>query len=73
MDNNKSSYDIDNRVLKGEKVPCPNCGEILIYQKVDSGKHPSIICINGDYNVLLNVKNNILEKLGLTKRKKSNN
>lgn len=68
MDNNTS--DIDIKVLKGEKVPCPNCGEILIYQDVRSGKHPSITCINGDYNVLLNVKNNILEKLGLTKRKK---
>jgi hypothetical protein len=49
MDNNTSSIDI--RVLHGEKVPCPNCGEILIYQNIEDGKHPSIICINGDYNV----------------------
>ncbi|WP_334073553.1 MULTISPECIES: hypothetical protein [Paenibacillus] len=76
IDMNPHEYDefkdIDNRVLKGEKVPCPTCGEILIYQGPDTGKHPSIICPNHDYSVLLEVQRvDILDKLGLRKRKGS--
>lgn len=71
--NNKDSVDINMKVLKGENVPCPNCGQILVYQNAESGKHPSIICPAGDYHVRLNVnKNDILDRLGLTKRNKSN-
>ncbi|MDQ0110639.1 hypothetical protein [Paenibacillus harenae] len=67
---NDDSKNIDIRVSKGEKVPCPKCGEILIYQSFDSGKHPSIVCPNNDYSVLLEVKrSDILDKLGLRKRK----
>ncbi|MDY8091442.1 MULTISPECIES: hypothetical protein [Paenibacillus] len=71
--NNKDKNDIDRKVLNGEKVPCPNCGKILLYQKAESGMHPSIICPSGDYHVRLNVnKSDILDRLGLTKRNKGN-
>ncbi|MFD1886779.1 hypothetical protein [Paenibacillus wenxiniae] len=69
-DNNDLEQDIDVRVIRGDKVPCPICGQILIYQQAEDGKHPAIICPNEDYSVLLEVKqNDILEKLGLRKKR----
>ncbi|WCT56585.1 hypothetical protein PQ456_03415 [Paenibacillus kyungheensis] len=73
MNSKEENSDIDKRVLKGEQVPCPYCGKILIYQNMETGKHPAIICINGDYYVLLETKrSSILDDLGLTKRKSKN-
>ncbi|ODP27403.1 hypothetical protein PTI45_03209 [Paenibacillus nuruki] len=73
MNLKEENSDIDKRVLKGEQVPCPYCGEILIYQSMETGKHPAIICSNGDYCVLLEIKrSSILDDLGLTKRKSKN-
>lgn len=55
MANNKDSADMDKMVLNGDKVSCPYCGQILLYQKAESVKHPSILYPSGDYHVRVNI------------------
>ncbi len=66
-----TDVEILNRITKGEEVPCPHCGEILMYQSVEQGLPPAVICPNGDYRLRINISSgNLLDKLGLTNKKK---
>lgn len=62
-----TDVEILNRVIKGEVVGCPFCGEILVYQTVEQGLPPAVICPNGDYRLKINITSgNLLDRLGLT-------
>ncbi|GIO86750.1 hypothetical protein J25TS5_36820 [Paenibacillus faecis] len=60
---------IADRAMAGEEVYCPKCGELLIINKLGSGKHPSVFCPNNDFKVMIDYKgNNVIENLGLDKK-----
>ncbi|GGJ31898.1 hypothetical protein [Paenibacillus hunanensis] len=44
---------IRKRVMNGDNVSCPKCGERLIFLDKNSGKHPGIFCPNGDFEILI--------------------
>ncbi|MNP39489.1 hypothetical protein D3C76_1330670 [compost metagenome] len=49
--------EICDKAMKGENVRCPKCGTLLIVNRFDSGKPPSVSCPNNDFNVLINLNN----------------
>lgn len=61
----KPAHDINSiiaRTINGEKVECPKCGYTLIFNDVNSGKHPGIFCPNNDFRIMMDFKkNNISE------------
>jgi len=66
----REMQDIFERAMKGEEVCCPKCGEKLVFYVLGSGKHPGLFCINNDFKVLMDFKEqNVLEELGLNKPK----
>ena len=44
---------IREKVVKGEKVVCPKCGEVLFYSGKQSDKHPGVYCPNDDFEILI--------------------
>lgn len=50
------------KVMSGEKIPCPKCGEYLIFYGKNSGKHPGIFCPNNDFEILIEYDNKFFEK-----------
>ncbi|WP_322908156.1 hypothetical protein [Paenibacillus campi] len=66
----RTLQNIVDRAMVGEKVYCPNCGELLMINKLGSGKHPSVFCPNGDFRAMIDYKeNNVVENLGLDRKK----
>ncbi len=44
---------IRKRVINGENVSCPKCGERLIFLDRNSGEHSGIFCPNKDFEILI--------------------
>ncbi|AWB43488.1 hypothetical protein DCC85_04130 [Paenibacillus sp. CAA11] len=44
---------IREKLMKGETVKCPKCGEYLNFLGKNSGKHPGVFCPNGDFEILI--------------------
>ncbi|SCW83736.1 hypothetical protein SAMN04487970_106222 [Paenibacillus tianmuensis] len=44
---------IREKVMAGEEVKCPNCGQTLMFFGKDSGKHPGIYCPTDDFEILI--------------------
>ncbi|MFB6366569.1 hypothetical protein ACFCP7_21355 [Paenibacillus elgii] len=44
---------IREKVVGGEEVKCPNCGQTLMFFGKDSGKHPGIYCPTDDFEILI--------------------
>ena len=47
---------ITDRARNGDSVPCPHCGETLVYYGPDSGEVPGVFCPNKDFKALFNMK-----------------
>ncbi|XOK62179.1 hypothetical protein ACJ7K1_03315 [Paenibacillus elgii] len=45
--------EIREKVVAGEEVKCPNCGQTLMFFQKDSGRHPGVYCPNDDFEVLI--------------------
>jgi len=71
LDSKMTDVEILNRVIKGEVVRCPLCGEILAYRTVEQRLPPAVICPNGDYRLKINITSgNLLDRLGLNGKEK---
>ncbi|MGD0032147.1 hypothetical protein SLT67_12355 [Paenibacillus illinoisensis] len=71
MESKLTDVEILNLVIKGEVVGCPFCGEILVYQTVEQGLPPAVICPKGDYRLKINITSgNLLDRLGLNSKEK---
>lgn len=49
--------EIESRVIKGEKVLCPECGELLYFVR-DWSKdiHPGVYCPNGHFKTMMTIE-----------------
>lgn len=44
---------IINKLVSGEQVNCPQCGEPLVLRGQNSGTHPGVFCPSDDFEILI--------------------